>query len=224
VIYRYACRSFESRCSDPSLQCSRCFTIETRIIDQQVWDAVRALIQQDTAAEGNPVQVIADRYMRAQAQHTAIQSALETTQRLVRKKSAERRRLERTFREAMQCEYNETRIDRLQWLLNSSDLELEKLEETGLQYAIHAQTCQQELDHIQFVMEWVRKLCEDIDNADWVTKRRLLYMLGVKVFVYQTGTDADGHGHRWCIQYGWDGLEELLNTAGRGSYRINVSC
>jgi hypothetical protein len=43
-------------------------------------------------------------------------------------------------------------------------------------------------------------------------KRRLLYLFGVKVFIYPTGTDTDGQGHRWCTKYGWDGLEELLGT------------
>jgi hypothetical protein len=54
-----------------------------------------------------------------------------------------------------------------------------------------------------------KNLSQNVDTADWATKRRLLYLFGVKVFVYRTGTDADGQGHRWSIKHGWDGLEEL---------------
>ena len=69
-----------------------------------------------------------------------------------------------------------------------------------------------ELADIQLAKDVLRELCENLGRADWVTKRHLLYLFGVKVFVYHTGTDAGGQRHRWCIKYGWDSLEELLGT------------
>ena len=68
---------------------------------------------------------------------------------------------------------------------------------------------QERRDLAHFIVDQVQQYAERIGSLDWIGKRYLLHLFGIRVFVYHSGEFDDGFGHRWRINYSWDGLNDI---------------
>jgi hypothetical protein len=117
--------------------------------------------------------------------------------------------LELVFQSALKQEYNQTHKDRLQLLLDSYDQEILKLVQTRQDSASIIQVYTEQREMVDLALEQARERIPATGEVDWATKRLFLYLLGVRVEVFHTGTFDDGFGNRWRIGYTNAGLLDM---------------
>lgn len=209
IHYRYRCSYTPGASPVEEVACSHGFTHATHSIDEAVWGyIVQMTTQNDKTGSSFLEEIILQNVNTRREQKTLIGGTLTSAKKALADKERERKNLEQAFTDAMKREYNATHVDRLQELLDKVDKDIAAIKESQAETSDNMTSLEQEDKAALSLIEQLRKLSTYIKDADWKMKRRWLYFLGVKVYVYRKGVDADGQGHRWRVKFDGAGFKQ----------------
>lgn len=179
--------------------------IYARLLDDAVWSYIRAALKQP----GIVVTLLTRAHDVVDAESDRTNSMLAGARRDLDAANAEMQAL---AEQTMLPEIHLVARQALNKQMTEVGERIAQLEDIIRETQEEAVNQQAYLARVEGVRDWAATLSDGIDKADYETKRNILFMLGVKVYVWRKDDrDPERNGLRWKIITDWEGL----NLGGR---------
>jgi site-specific DNA recombinase len=206
--YNYFCQWVGSN-KGPACPCG--FSFPAQKLDNAVWSYVVSAL--DTYPKTGR-SLLEDTLLKGldgpDGELTMLQATLNATSMALKDKRTELKNWECALANAMQQHYNPAQVGNIQYTMNNLYNEITNLEKDHSQTCTNLQALTQEAISIRTAVQSLDPLRGNLHLADWATKRKWLYYLGITVHVYHKGTFDDGYGNRWEIKSNGRGLKEVI--------------
>jgi DNA invertase Pin-like site-specific DNA recombinase len=186
------------------------FTHVAAPIDRAVWAAIESSLSGSSDGPSLLEQALAYRRTRRSEHEDVDAVTLTTLATLIEGVKQRRDNAQRALDNALTKVYDESTIEALTARLDEANRELRKREHERAKLEALAEARRYTDTQVSAAIEQLAEMGGRVQVADYTTKRRWLWLLGVRVYVYREGAYDDGAGNRWRVAYAWDGINALV--------------